>query len=102
MSNGPYEPQRYAGLSRQEILSRVRDAGWDPAPIDDPGGYVYPPHQHTAAKLLAILSGSMAVTIDGQTYQCAPGDQVVIPGGVVHAAVVGPEGCTFYWSEQIR
>jgi mannose-6-phosphate isomerase-like protein (cupin superfamily) len=92
MSNGPYEPQRYAGLSRQEILSRVRDAGWD----------VYPPHQHTAAKLLAILSGSMAVTIDGQTYQCAPGDQVVIPGGVVHAAVVGPEGCTFYWSEQIR
>jgi len=52
--------------------------------------------------LLAILSGSMEVRVAGETYRCLPGDQVVIPGNVEHAALVGPDGCRFYWSEQMR
>jgi mannose-6-phosphate isomerase-like protein (cupin superfamily) len=97
-----YQPGIHAGLGRDKLLALVRAAGWDPILIQDPPGYCYPPHRHAAAKLLAILAGSMEVTFGGNTHRCEPGDQVVIPGDTEHSALVGAEGCTFFWSEQIR
>ena len=97
-----YEPRAYDGLDRAETLARVRAEDWEPAVIADPPGTVYPPHRHPEAKLLAFLTGSMEVRIDGQTFRCAPGDKLVISGDVEHVAVVGPAGCTYLWSEQVR
>jgi len=97
-----YAPNFHADLDPQAVLDRLRRDGWDPIPIGDPPGSVYPPHSHAATKLLVILSGSMEVRVAGESYRCRPGDQVVIPGGVEHAALVGPDGCRFYWSEQLR
>ena len=102
MSQAVYAPKIHTDLDPQAVLEGLRREGWDPIPIADPPGYAYPLHSHAATKLLAILSGSMEVTVAGETYQCLPGDQVVIPGGVEHAARVGPDGCRFFWSEQLR
>jgi mannose-6-phosphate isomerase-like protein (cupin superfamily) len=101
MPESLYTPTRFTDLDPGAVLDQLRRDGWDPIPIADPPGYVYPPHSHVETKLLAILRGSMEVRITGEVHRCLPGDQVVIPGGVEHAARVGPDGCTFYWSEQL-
>ena len=97
-----YEPGSYRGLARPDVLARVRAEGWAPVVVADPPGAVYRRHRHPEAKLLAFLAGSMNVTIAGKTYGCGPGDKLAIPGNVEHAAIVGPTGCTYLWSEQIR
>jgi quercetin dioxygenase-like cupin family protein len=97
-----YEPGAYADLDRTRTLAAVRADGWEPAVFADPPGAVYPPHRHPETKLLAFLAGSMDVRVAGCAYRCGPGDKLVIPGGVEHAALVGPDGCTFVWSEQVR
>lgn len=96
-----YQPGVYAGLSEQEIARRVAEAGFDPIRIADPPGYVYPPHTHAETKLLAILRGDMQVEVEGQRLHARAGDQLIIPGSRVHAAVMGPAGCVYFWSERI-
>lgn len=53
---------------------------------------VYPPHTHPETTLLAFVEGRMDVTVGREVYRCSPGDRLLIPGNVEHAAVVGPEG----------
>ena len=96
------QPGAHAGLDEQAVLMELRQDGWDPAAFSNPPGFVYPPHQHPETKLLAFLDGSMEVTVEDRTYRCAAGDKLVIPGMLEHAATVGAEGCTFFWSEQLR
>jgi quercetin dioxygenase-like cupin family protein len=88
-------------LSEPDIARKVSEAGFDPIRISDPPGHIYPPHSHAETKLLAFLRGGMRVTIAGQTYECSPGDQLIIPGNVEHSAVIGREGCVYFWSEKI-
>jgi gentisate 1,2-dioxygenase len=97
-----HQPRAFDGLDRLATLEQLRADGWEPAVFSDPPGFVYPAHRHPQAKLLAFLAGGMEVTAGGRTYRCAAGDKLVIPGSVEHAARVGPDGCTFYWSEQMR
>lgn len=97
-----YAPNVYADIEPEILLDRLRRDGWDPIPITDSPGYVYPPHTHATTKLLAILTGSIEVRVAVEIWWCLPGDQVVIPGGVEHAALVGPDGCRFYCSERLR
>jgi len=96
-----YSPGIYRNLSESEIARKVTEAGFDPIRISDPPGYVYPPHSHAETKLLAFLRGDMRVTVAGQTYPCVGGDQLIIPGNVEHSAVIGAEGCEYFWSEKI-
>lgn len=92
----------YRGLGQAAAMARARGEGWDPAPITDPPGFIYPTHRHATAKLLVVLHGTMEVIAGGRRFDGRPGDALVIPGNVEHAAVVGPEGCAFLWSEQLR
>jgi anti-sigma factor ChrR (cupin superfamily) len=97
-----YEPRRFLGERLESIRDVIEEEGWDPILISDPQGAIYPPHRHAAAKLLVFLSGEMRVEAGNAIYKCQPGDQLVIPGDVEHAAWVGPDGCRFFWSEQMR
>ena len=54
-----YVSNIHADLAPRIVLDRLRRDGWEPIPISEPAGYLYPPHSHAATKLLAILSGSM-------------------------------------------
>ena len=49
-------------------------------------------HQHPNEQVGVILKGSLRFTIGGETRDLRPGDTYVIPGGVPHDAVAGPEG----------
>jgi quercetin dioxygenase-like cupin family protein len=95
------QAQFYKTLDRDLIASEVRKEGFDPLYIEDPPGHVYPPHRHPATKLVVFLKGSMEVEVAGQKYSCLPGDKLIIPGNVEHAAVVGSAGCSFFWSEKL-
>jgi quercetin dioxygenase-like cupin family protein len=96
-----YQPGLYANLSEPEIAEKVEEAGFDPIRIVDAPGSVYQPHTHPETKLLAYLKGEMYVTVNGETYHCTPGDQLLIPGNVVHSAKAGPMGCAYFWSEKL-
>lgn len=99
--NTVYQPQAYKTIDRDSIAREVRKEGFDPLYINDPPGHFYPSHHHLATKLLVFLKGSMEVEVAGQKYRCLPGDKLIIPGDVEHAAVVGKDGCSFFWSEKL-
>jgi mannose-6-phosphate isomerase-like protein (cupin superfamily) len=96
-----YQQQFYKFLTEEEIAKKIREEGFDPLRINDPGGRIYHLHQHPETKLLAFLNGSMEVIVNGITYHCRKGDKLIIPGHTPHAARVGDLGCEFFWSEKI-
>lgn len=57
-------------------------------------GYLYEDHRHLYTKVLFCLSGSIVFQTEKGNFELARGDQLVIPAGVSHRAVVGEEGVT--------
>ena len=49
-------------------------------------------HSHSNEQAGFIIQGTFSFTIGGETRELKPGDTYVIPGGVRHSAVAGPEG----------
>ncbi len=96
-----YEANFYKTIDKEGIAEDARREGFDPVYITDPPGRVYPPHRHPETKLLVFLEGNMEVRVKGQEFDCKPGDKLIIPGNLEHSAIVGPEGCTFFWSEKL-
>lgn len=96
-----YQPNFYPELDQDRIAGEIRKEGFDPLLIDDPPGHLYPRHRHATTKLLVFLRGAMDVEVAGESYRCSAGDKLLIPGNVEHSAVVGPEGCLFFWSEKL-
>jgi quercetin dioxygenase-like cupin family protein len=47
-----------------------------------------PTHSHPEEQTGYLISGHMALTIDGETYDIMPGDSWLIPGGAVHGAEI--------------
>ena len=45
-----------------------------------------PEHDHPHEQVVNVLEGELALTVDGTEHVLHPGDVVVIPGGVRHAA----------------
>lgn len=96
-----YRAGLYKQIDRAFIAEEVRKEGFDPVLINDPPGRLYPLHTHPETKLLVFLKGSMEVSVEGKTYQCNPGDKLIIPGKVEHSAKTGSGGCAFFWSEKL-
>lgn len=91
----------YKNLSEKEIFEKIKNERFDPIIITNGPGDIYPDHSHPQTKLLAILTGSMCVTVAGKHYQCEAGDKLIVPGNTQHSAKVDPVGCTFFWSEKL-
>ncbi|HEY8760154.1 MAG TPA: cupin domain-containing protein [Candidatus Dormibacteraeota bacterium] len=49
-------------------------------------------HSHPNEQAGFIIQGTLTFTIGGETRELKPGDTYVIPGGIRHSAVAGPEG----------
>jgi quercetin dioxygenase-like cupin family protein len=49
-------------------------------------------HQHPNEQMGVVLRGSLRFTVGAETQQLNVGDTYVIPGGVPHHVVAGPEG----------
>jgi quercetin dioxygenase-like cupin family protein len=49
-------------------------------------------HEHPNEQMGIILTGSLRFTIGAEERDLRPGDTYVIPGGLAHKAVSGPDG----------
>jgi quercetin dioxygenase-like cupin family protein len=67
----------------------LRPYSWSNAPGD-----VYPPHSHSYHKVIYIVEGSITFGLPEQRKKATlyPGDRLDLPAGVLHDAVVGPQG----------
>lgn len=78
------------------VVERLRREGVSPASWSNGPGDRYATHEHGYEKLLMCAEGSITFLVGPQREQIElrPGDGFVLPAGMQHAAVVGPEGCT--------
>lgn len=51
-----------------------------------------PSHQHPAEQATIVMSGSLTMRIGAETRQVFAGDCYLIPGGVEHSGIAGPDG----------
>ena len=56
-------------------------------------GAIVPDHEHPHEQLGLVIEGEIDMTIAGETRRVGPGVAYVVPGGVRHAGVGGPDGC---------
>jgi quercetin dioxygenase-like cupin family protein len=80
----------------EDLMTRLRqEAGscysWSNGPGD-----TYAPHSHRFEKVLYCVEGSITFVLEGtgKRLELRAGDRMVLPAGTVHAAEVGPQGCT--------
>jgi len=74
---------------------RLRAAGVEPHAWSNAPGDRYAAHEHPTTKLLICAIGSITFLVgtDEVPVELAAGEGFVLPAGVRHSAVVGPEGC---------
>lgn len=81
----------------EELLARMKQEGLTPYRWSNGPGDTYTVHSHTYEKVLYCAHGSICFVLpdlatDERTIDLAPGDCMVLPPGVRHSAVVGPQG----------
>ena len=78
----------------RQLRALLSAEGVAPYAWGNPPGDRYPIHQHHYLKILYCLKGSIAFELPdrGESIELRPGDRLDLPGGVAHAATVGPEG----------
>jgi quercetin dioxygenase-like cupin family protein len=59
------------------------------AVVDLAAGAVVPTHSHPHEQAGTVLSGRMALTVDGETRWVEPGDSYIILGDIAHSARAG-------------
>jgi quercetin dioxygenase-like cupin family protein len=79
-------------LSDAAMRYRLEALGYRVSRYVYPPGTVFPPHDHPADKIDAVLSGHFRMTVAGQSVVLEAGDMLPVPAGAVHRAeVVGDE-----------
>ncbi len=96
-----YYPDFYNNMDTDEIQKNIINEGFNPISFSNNPGDIYRSHSHPETKLLAFLQGSMEVIVDDEKFLCKSGDKLVIDGNVKHSAIVGDEGCRFFWSQKL-
>lgn len=76
--------------------ARLRASGVAPMAWGNGPGDRYAAHEHSYTKLLICAEGSITFFIgpDGIPVELTPGTGFVLRPRTLHAAVVGPDGCT--------
>lgn len=78
----------------EDLMTRLRQEAdgcysWSNGPRD-----TYAPHTHSYEKVLYCVAGSITFKLEDRELRLRPGDRMVLPPRTLHAAVVGPDGCT--------
>jgi quercetin dioxygenase-like cupin family protein len=83
------EPPTEAAIRRILQAEGLQCYRWANQPGD-----AYGAHAHSYHKVIYVVSGSIAFGLphSSQSIGLYPGDRLDLPAGVVHDAVVGPEG----------
>lgn len=82
----PPDEETLRQILAQEELSAYR---WGNAPGD-----TYAAHRHSYHKVIYVVSGSIEFGLPeiGSRIHLQPGDRLELPAGVLHNALVGPQG----------
>jgi quercetin dioxygenase-like cupin family protein len=85
------EPQPPSEATIRRILS---DEGLRPYRWSNGPGDVYGAHTHPYHKVIYVVEGTITFGLpeQGRRIDLRAGDRMELPPGVVHDAVVGPEG----------
>ncbi|MFY1668384.1 cupin domain-containing protein [Plantactinospora sp. WMMB334] len=58
----------------------------------NPPGFAPPLHRHLAEdEMFYVLSGTVEFRCDGEVFPAGPGDFVLLPAGLAHTFLVGPD-----------
>lgn len=60
----------------------------------------YPDHTHNALTAHIVLDGQMTLTMNGKSETYHAGERCDVPAGVVHSALMGPDGCRYLIGEK--
>lgn len=57
----------------------------------------YPPHAHIYPELMVVITGDLTLVLpaDERLLALGPGDRALVPQGVLHGTMAGPEGVTY-------
>jgi len=83
------EEARRRGGGGRKLMARG-EAGFHSTWSVMPPGYAMAPHRHDLDEVMVIVGGG-AVFADGER-RVGRGDSIVVPAGVVHSFVCGPDG----------
>lgn len=86
-------------MEEEKIRQSIAARGFTPTILEHGPGYVYEEHRHPEEKLIYILEGSMIVWAGDKKKEYKKGEELLIPGNVSHRAVIGAQGCRFFWAE---
>jgi len=80
----------------EDLMTRLRNEASDCYSWANGPGDRYAPHSHGYEKVLYCVNGSITFVLagTGRRLELNAGDRMVLPAGTVHAAEVGPQGCT--------
>jgi uncharacterized protein YjlB len=92
----PFPDDRAGEVGVGAARSRLRAAGVEPYAWSNAAGDQYAGHDHDYTKLLICAEGSITFLVGPEAVpvELAAGDGFVLPARTLHAAVVGPGGCT--------
>lgn len=81
-------------LDERSLRESMRAEGLNPHSWSNLPGDRYSPHRHSYDKVIYVVRGSIEFTLPdlGDSVDLHAGDRLDLPAGVVHGAVVGPEG----------
>lgn len=77
------------GITMQALIGDRMMANWVWLDPDT----VMPEHDHPNEQIGVVLQGALELTMDGEVRNVTPGMTYIVPGGVRHKGVAGPEGC---------
>jgi len=83
------EPPTESAIRRLFDAEGLRPYAWSNGPGD-----VYGAHHHAYQKVIYVVTGSITFGLpdEGRQVTLNTGDRLDLPAGVVHDAVVGPQG----------
>lgn len=57
----------------------------------------YPPHAHIYPELLIVITGDLMLILPAEErlLELAPGDRALVPQGILHGTMAGPEGAIY-------
>jgi uncharacterized protein YjlB len=83
-------------VTEADLARRLHDEGLQASSWSNGPGDRYAAHDHGYDKVLVVAAGSIVFRLPerGESVDLAIGDRLELPGGIVHDALVGPDGVT--------
>jgi mannose-6-phosphate isomerase-like protein (cupin superfamily) len=96
------EGDRIPLMNERELIAQLVSEGFSHTYVwEDVPNARYPNHTHGVQTAHIILSGEMALTMDGVTRTYRAGERCDVPANAVHSARMGPQGCRYLIGERI-